>query len=92
MSMNLPNITQMKNMIRFGLATLGIGAIFVAAALPGKAETPDIFTKHGLPIPGAYFKNQEGQKPATVAVNKSGRGVGEQKSQPRKKNASRSAN
>jgi hypothetical protein len=91
MSMNLPSITQMKNIIRFGLATLGVGAIFVAA-LPGKGETADIFTKHGLPVPGAYFKNQEGQKSATVAVNKSGRGVGEQKSQPRKENASRSAN
>jgi len=35
--MNLPIIIQTKNIIRFGLATLGIGAIF-GAALPGKAE------------------------------------------------------
>jgi hypothetical protein len=89
--MNLPIVIQMKNIIRFGLATLGIGAI-LGAALLSKAETPDIFTKHGLPIPGAYFAKREGQKSATVAVSKFGRGVGEQKPQPRKENASRSAN
>jgi hypothetical protein len=64
----------MKNIIQFGLAALAAGAFF---ALPSKAETPDIFTKHGLPIPGAYFKNKESQKAATVAVSKSGKGVGE---------------
>src|ERR1700752_3730907 len=66
----------MKNIVQFGLAALAAGAFF---ALPSKAETPDIFTKHGLPIPGAYFKNQEGQQPASVAVSKSGQGVGDQK-------------
>jgi hypothetical protein len=78
MSMNSPIIIQMKNIIRFGLAMLGTGAI-LGAALPSKAETPDIFTKHGIPIPGAYFKNQESQRPAMVAVSESGKGVGEQK-------------
>jgi hypothetical protein len=66
----------MKNIVQFGLAALAAGAFF---ALPGKAETPDIFTKHGLPIPGAYFKNKESQQPASVAVSKSGQGVGDQK-------------
>ena|SRR6266403_105225 len=66
----------MKNIVQFGLAALAAGAFF---ALPGKAETPDIFTKHGLPIPGAYFKNKESQQPASVAVSKSGHGVGDQK-------------
>jgi hypothetical protein len=70
------NYKQMKNIVQFGLAALAAGAFLV---LPGKAETPDIFTKHGLPIPGAYFKNKENQQPATVAVSKSGQGVGEQK-------------
>jgi hypothetical protein len=78
MSMNSPITIQMKNIIRFGLAMLGTGAI-LGAALPSKAKTPDIFTKHGIPIPGAYFKNQESQRPATVAVSESGKGVGEQK-------------
>jgi len=68
----------MKTIGKFGLAALAAGA-FWAATLPGKAETPDTFTRHGLPIPGAYFKNKESQKPATVAVSKSGQGVGDQK-------------
>jgi hypothetical protein len=64
---------------------LALGAFLV---LSGKAETPDTFTRHGLPIPGAYFKNKESQQPATVAVSKSGKGVGEKHkstSQPEKK-------
>jgi hypothetical protein len=67
----------MKTIGKFGLAALAAGA-FWAAALPGKAETPDTFTRHGLPIPGAYFAQKESQKPATIAVSKSGQGVGEQ--------------
>jgi len=68
----------MKTIGKFGLAALAAGA-FWAATLPSKAETPDTFTRHGLPIPGAYFKSKESQKPATVALSKSGRGAGEQK-------------
>jgi hypothetical protein len=68
----------MKTIVQFGLAALAAGAFF-GGTLPSKAETPDIFTKHGLPLPGAYFKNKENQTPATVAVSKSGQGVGEQK-------------
>jgi hypothetical protein len=66
----------MNTIIKFGLAALAAGAF---STLPSKAETPDIFTRHGLPVPGVYFKNKENQQPATVAVNKSGKGVGEQK-------------
>jgi len=66
----------MNTIIKFGLAALAAGAF---STLPSKAETPDTFTRHGLPIPGAYFKNKESQQPATVAVSKSGKGVGEQK-------------
>jgi hypothetical protein len=66
----------MKTIVQFGLAAVAAGAFLV---LPGKAETPDTFTRHGLPIPGAYFKNTESQQPATVAVSKSGQGVGDQK-------------
>ncbi len=67
---------QMNTIIKFGLAALTVGAF---STLPSKAETPDTFTRHGLPIPGAYFKNKESQQPATVAVSKSGKGVGDQK-------------
>ena len=56
--MNLPTIFQMKNIIKFGLAALGMGAI-LGAALSSEAETPDIFTKHDLPIPGAYFASMQ---------------------------------
>jgi hypothetical protein len=66
----------MNTIIKFGLAALAAGAF---STLPSKADTPDSFTRHGLPIPGAYFKNKESQQPATVAVSKSGKGVGEQK-------------
>jgi len=66
----------MNTIIKFGFAALAAGAF---STLPSKAETPDIFTKHGLPIPGAYFKNKERQQPASVAVSKSGQGVGDQK-------------
>lgn len=76
--MNLPTIIQMKNIIRFGPATLGMGAI-LGAALSSEAETPDIFTKHDLPIPGAYFAKHASQKSTTVAIGKSGQGVREQK-------------
>jgi hypothetical protein len=68
----------MKIISKFGLATLAAGA-FCAATLPGKAETPDTFTRHGLPIPGAYFAQKASEKPATIAVSKSGQGVGEQR-------------
>ena len=69
---------QMKTIGKFGLATLAAGAFWVVT-LPSKAETPDTFTRHGLTIPGAYFKNKESQQPASVAVSKSGQGVGDQK-------------
>jgi hypothetical protein len=71
----------MKTMAKFGLAALAVGA-FLGTALPSKADTPDAtfaFTKHGLPVPGAYFKAKENQQAATVAVSKSGQGVGEEK-------------
>jgi hypothetical protein len=76
--MNLLEVIQTKNIVTFGLATL------VAAALLGntpsaKAETPEIFTKHGLPIPGAYFAEKETSKPTKIAVSKSAKTVGKQK-------------
>jgi hypothetical protein len=76
--MNSPTIIQMKNIIRLGLATLGVGAI-LGTALSSEAETPDIFTKHDLPIPCAYFAKHTSQKSTTIAISKSGQGVREQK-------------
>lgn len=73
----------MKTIAKFGLAALAAGAIF-GSALPANAdqyvsELSNPFTKHGLPVPGAYFKAKENQQAATVAVSKSGQGVGEGK-------------
>jgi hypothetical protein len=66
----------MNAIITCGLAALAAVAF---STLPSKAETPDTFSRHGLPIPGAYFKNKERQQPATVAVSLSEKRVGEQK-------------
>ena len=68
----------MNTTIKFGLAALAVGAFSI---LPGKADntTPDSFTRHGLPIPGAYFKNKESQQLATIAVKQIRKSVGQEK-------------
>ena len=42
-----------------------------------RAQQLDYFRARGLTPPGSYFHN-DSQKPATIAVNKAHRGVGEQ--------------
>jgi len=69
---------QMSTIIKFGLAAFAVGAF---STLSSRADTPDAtfaFTKHGLPVPGAYFKNKENGQPVTIAVSKSGTGVGQE--------------
>jgi hypothetical protein len=74
-----------KMIVKFGIAALDMGAFF-EASLPVKADQLvwvraqqlDSFRPRGLMPPGSYFHN-ENQKPATIAVNKAGRGVGKQK-------------
>lgn len=69
----------MNTIIKCGFAALAAGAF---STLPSKAETPDLsnpFTRHGLPVPGAYFKVNESHQPTTVAVRKSEKRVGGQK-------------
>jgi hypothetical protein len=71
----------MKTIAKFGFTALAAGTFF-GMALSSNANTPDPsnpFTKHGLPIPGAYFQARENQQVATVAVSKSGQGIGEGK-------------
>ena len=90
---------RMKTNVKFGLAALAMGA-FIGVGYPVKADSPgwvrpqpwaqplDYFKVRGLVPPGSYSHN-ENQKPATIAVNKAGQGVGEQKqttSKPAKKN------
>jgi hypothetical protein len=71
--------------VRFGVAALAMGAFF-GVGLTGKADPPgwaraqqlDFWRARGLVPPGSYSHN-ENQKPATIAVNRAGQGVGEQK-------------
>src|SRR6516225_12025200 len=73
------------SIVRFGLAALAMGAL-LTVGLPAKAdqqvwvraEKLDFWRARGLVPPGSYSHN-ENQKPATIAVNKAGQGVGEQK-------------
>jgi|SRR6266436_2622589 hypothetical protein len=85
---------KITTIVRFGVAALVMGASF-GVGLPVKADQlvwvraqqVDYFRARGLMPPGSYFHN-ENQKPATIAVNKAGQGVGEQKqttSKPAKK-------
>jgi hypothetical protein len=71
----------MRTIAKFGFAALAVGTFF-GSVLSANANTPDPsnpFTKHGLPIPGAYFQARGSQQVATIAVSKSGQGVGEGK-------------
>src|ERR1700692_2997394 len=88
------------SIVRFGVAALVMGSSF-GIGLPVKADQLvwvraqqlDYFRARGLMPPGSYFHN-ENQKPATIAVNKGGQGVGEQKqttSKPAKKNTQHSS-
>jgi hypothetical protein len=85
---------KITTIVRFGVAALVMGASF-GVDLPVKADqlvwvrAPqlDYFKVRGLVPPGSYSHN-ENQKPATIAVNKAGQGVGDQKqatSKPAKK-------
>jgi hypothetical protein len=85
---------KITSIVRFAVAALVMGASF-GVGLPVKADQLvwvraqqlDYFRARGLMPPGSYFHN-ENQKPATIAVNKAGQGVGEQKqttSKPAKK-------
>jgi hypothetical protein len=80
------HLNKMKTIAKFGLAALTVEAFF-GMALSSNANMPDPsnpFTKHGLPIPGAYFQTRGNQQVATIVVSKSGPGVGEGK-QPESK-------
>src|SRR5580692_2740780 len=76
---------KITTIVRFGVAALAMGAFF-GVGLPVRAdqlvwvraEKLDFWRARGLVPPGSYSHN-ENQKPATIAVNKAGQGVGEQK-------------
>jgi hypothetical protein len=76
---------KITSIVRFGVAALAVGAFF-GVGLPAKAdqlvwvraEKLDFWRARGLVPPGSYSQDQS-QKPATIAVDKAGQGVGEQK-------------
>jgi hypothetical protein len=78
------NEYEVKTIVKFGLAALAMGASF-GVGFPAKADQLvwaraqqlDFWRVRGLMPPGAYFHN-DNQKPATIAVNKFGQGIGEQ--------------
>ena len=73
----------MKTIVKFGMATLTVGALLGGTVL-SKAETPDTFIPitlragKGFRSPDAYFKKKQSQS-VTVAVSKAGQGLGDQK-------------
>ena len=76
---------KITSIVRFGVAALAMGAFF-GVGLPVRADQQgwvrvqqlDFWRARGLVPPGSYSHN-ENQKPATIAVNKAGQGVGDQK-------------
>ena len=76
---------KITSIVRFGVAALAMGA-FSGVGLPVRgdqvvwvrAQQLDFWRARGLVPPGSYSHN-ENEKPATIAVNKAGQGVGEQK-------------
>jgi hypothetical protein len=76
---------RITSIVRFGVATLAMGAFFgvgfpvrAGELVWVRAQPLNYFQVRGLVPPGSY-SHMENQKPATIAVNKAGHGVGEQK-------------
>jgi hypothetical protein len=65
---------------KVAVVTGGSASIGLGAALPSTPETTDTFTRHELPIPGAYFAKTEKGRSAIVAVDESRKAVGKNQS------------
>ena len=62
---------QMKKIVKSAVSTLVIAVCFQNIS-SSKADTPDPanpFTKHGLPVPGVYFKNKDDVRSGAVAAS-----------------------
>jgi hypothetical protein len=76
---------KIKTLLRHGVAALSVAAFF-GVGLPVeanqlvwvRAQPLNYFKVRGL-VPPGYFSKAESQKPATVALSKSGQGLGAQK-------------
>jgi hypothetical protein len=74
---------KITNIVRFGVGALALGTFFGVShpvradqLVWVRAKQLDYFRARGLMPPGSYFHN-ENEKPATIAVNKGGQGVGD---------------
>src|ERR1700747_2006336 len=76
---------KIETIVRIGVAALAMGAFF-GVSFPVRAgelvwvraQPLNYFKVRGLVPPGSY-SHTENQKPATIAVNKAGQGVGKRK-------------
>ena len=76
---------KIKTIVRIGVAALAIGAFF-GVSFPVRAgelvwvraQPLNYFKVRGL-VPRGSYSHNEIQKPAIIAVNKAGQGVGERK-------------
>src|SRR5260370_41533579 len=69
----------MKTTVKVGLMAL-IGGVLLVGGLPARANQPvDYWSVRGLTRPGAWFEKYDTENPVTVAVSKSGEGIGQQK-------------
>jgi hypothetical protein len=69
----------MKTTVKVGLMALVAGVLLVGS-LPARANQPvDYWSVRGLTRPGAWFEKYDTENPVTVAVSKSGEGIGQQK-------------
>jgi len=83
-------LMKIASIVRFGVVALAMGALY-GLGLPAKADPSgwvrapqlNFFKVRGLVPPGSYSQDVN-QKPATIAVNKAGQGVGKQKQTPSK--------
>ena len=62
-------------MFKLGLCALATGAFCLTTSLSNAdtAEPVNAFTKHGLPVPCAYFKNKENTPRTAVVLANSGK-------------------
>jgi hypothetical protein len=70
----------MKTIAKIGLVTVAVGVAMAGSLTLQAAEQLDNWKVRGLTRPGAWFEKYNTEKATTIAVNKSGRGVGAQKS------------
>ena len=81
----------MRTTLKIAFMTL-VAGILATGAMPVRADQPvDSWSVRGLARPGTWFEKYNAEKPVTLAVSKSGHGVGKQKQTAYKVGKRRSA-